>query len=140
MGSKRAKSSPGETAGMAKSEELAGIAVPVWEVRHGHARELPAYVTAREIPPVVDRIVSRFDDYADRWHTLPVGGSPTLTWRRLRAARNSPLPVSRTAAPPAARCGVAPLYAFRRPRSPGAPSGRPANRCARRGTAPSPHT
>ncbi|MCX4514373.1 hypothetical protein OHA27_29440 [Streptomyces sp. NBC_01619] len=78
--SKRAKSSPRAKADMARSEELAGIAVPVWEVRHGHARELPPYVTAREIPPVVERIVTRFDDYADRWHATPVGGSLTLTW------------------------------------------------------------
>ncbi|QLH23805.1 hypothetical protein [Streptomyces sp. Rer75] len=77
---KRAQPSPRAKADMARSEELAGIAVPVWEVRNGHARELPAYVTAREIPPVVDRIVSRFDAYADHWHTLPVGGSLTLTW------------------------------------------------------------
>ncbi|MFV0132071.1 hypothetical protein ACLGIH_02175 [Streptomyces sp. HMX87] len=78
--SKGVKPSPRAQADMARSEELAGISVPVWEVRRGHARELPAYVTAREIPPVVERIVSRFDDHADRWHALPVGGSLTLTW------------------------------------------------------------
>jgi hypothetical protein len=77
---KRVQSSPAEKADMARSEELAGIAVPVWEVRNGHARELPPYVTAGEIPPVVDRIVSRFDEYADRWHALPVGESLTLKW------------------------------------------------------------
>jgi hypothetical protein len=77
---KGVQSSPRAKADMARSEELAGIAVPVWEVRSGHARELPAYVTAGEIPPVVDRIVSRFDAYADRWHSLPVGDSLTLTW------------------------------------------------------------
>ncbi|WP_351236135.1 hypothetical protein [Streptomyces sp. NPDC002133] len=78
--SKRVKSSPEAKADMVRSEELAGIAVPVWEVRHGHLRELPAYGAAGEMPPVVDRIVSRFDDYADRWHALPVGGSLNLTW------------------------------------------------------------
>lgn len=77
--SKRPKSSPEARADMARSEELAGIAVPVWEVRHGHAAE-PAYVTTREIPPVVDRIVSRLDEYSGRWHALPVGGTLTLTW------------------------------------------------------------
>ncbi|MEE2034114.1 hypothetical protein [Rhodococcus chondri] len=74
------KTSPRTRSDMARSEELAGIAVPVWEVRHHHARALPAYVTAREIPPVIDRIVSRFDDYAERWHTLPVGDSLTVQW------------------------------------------------------------
>lgn len=78
--SKPVRPSPQAQADMARSEELAGMAVPVWEVRHGHARELPAYVAAGEVPAVVDRIVSRFDDYADRWHRLPVGGSLTLTW------------------------------------------------------------
>jgi hypothetical protein len=77
---KRVRPSPEASADMARSEELAGIAVPVWEVRHGHARELPAYVRAREIPPVVDRIVARFDDYAERWHALPVGGTLTVPW------------------------------------------------------------
>lgn len=77
---RRAKPSPQAKADMDRSEELAGISVPVWEVRHGHARELSAYVTARKIPPVVDQIVSRFDDYAARWHALPVGDSLTLTW------------------------------------------------------------
>ncbi|MGV9456321.1 hypothetical protein [Streptomyces sp. NPDC003635] len=77
---KRAKPSDEARADMARSEELAGIAVPVWEVRRGHAPELPAHVAARELPPVVDRIVARFDDYAERWHALPVGGSLTLTW------------------------------------------------------------
>lgn len=78
--SRPVKSSPRAQADMALSEHLAGIAVPVWEVRRGHARQLPAYVTAGGVPPVVDRIVSRFDEYADRWHTLPVGGSLTLVW------------------------------------------------------------
>ncbi|MFD9004098.1 hypothetical protein ACFV0T_24565 [Streptomyces sp. NPDC059582] len=78
--SKPVKPSPQARADMARSEQLAGIAVHVWEVRHGHARELSAKGVAGEIATVVDRIVSRFDDYADRWHTLPVGGSLTLTW------------------------------------------------------------
>ncbi|WAX76400.1 hypothetical protein [Streptomyces sp. KMM 9044] len=78
--SKPVKPSPRAQADMARSEYLAGIAVPVWEVRRGHAEGLPAYVTAGEMPTVVDRIVSRFDDCADRWHALPVGGSLALTW------------------------------------------------------------
>ncbi|MFF0108387.1 hypothetical protein [Streptomyces hirsutus] len=48
--SKPVKPSPRAQADMARSEHLAGIAVPVWEVRRGHAQELPAYVTAAEIP------------------------------------------------------------------------------------------
>ncbi|WP_431955032.1 hypothetical protein [Actinacidiphila sp. bgisy167] len=64
---------------MARSEHLADVALRVWEVRRGHAPELPRYVTADEIPAVVDRITDVFDAYADRWHALPVGGSLTVT-------------------------------------------------------------
>ncbi|MBD0424639.1 hypothetical protein H0H10_36675 [Streptomyces sp. TRM S81-3] len=78
--SKPVKPSPQAQADMARSEELAGIAVPVWEVRRGFAKDLPAYVRADEIPPVVDRIVTRLDEYADRWHALPVGGTLELIW------------------------------------------------------------
>ncbi|MEU5345767.1 hypothetical protein AB0H18_33875 [Streptomyces sp. NPDC020766] len=78
--SKPVKASPQSRADMARSEELAGIAVPVWEVRRGHTTALPAYVRAHEVPPVVDHIVARLDEYADRWHALPVGGSLELTW------------------------------------------------------------
>lgn len=84
---KSVKSAPEVRADTARSEELVGIAVPVWELRRGHVRELPAYVTAKGVPPVVDRIVSRLDGYADRWHALPVGGSLTLTWTPPPAAR-----------------------------------------------------
>lgn len=78
--SRPVKPSPQAQADMARSEELAAIALPVWEVRHGHAQALPAYVPAGEMPAELERIVSRFDAYADRWHALPVGGSLTLTW------------------------------------------------------------
>lgn len=75
-----AASPPRVRADMIRSEELVGIVVPVWELRRGLARELPAYVTAKPIPPVVDRIVARCDDHANPWHALPIGGSLTLTW------------------------------------------------------------
>ncbi|MDI3387893.1 hypothetical protein QIS99_17045 [Streptomyces sp. B-S-A8] len=78
--SRPVKSSPRAQADMARSEELAGIAVPVWELRRGHAQALPAYVPAEAVTPLVDRIVTRFDACADRWHALPVGGSLTLDW------------------------------------------------------------
>lgn len=78
--SKRTESSARTRADTARSEELVGIAVPVWEVRRGLAPELPAYVTAKPLPAEIDRIVMRLDAYADRWHALPVGGSLTLTW------------------------------------------------------------
>ncbi|WP_213934438.1 hypothetical protein [Rhodococcus sp. B50] len=78
--SKKHAMSPRAEADMIRSETLARIAVPVWEARRGLARGLPASVPAHDVTPVVDRIVDIFDDYADRWHALPVGGSLTLTW------------------------------------------------------------
>ncbi|MEU1621649.1 hypothetical protein ABZ479_30680 [Streptomyces sp. NPDC005722] len=78
--SRPVKPSPRAQADMARSEQLADVALRVWEVRRGHARELPAYMTAADVPAVVDRIVVAFDAHADRWHALPVGGSLTVTW------------------------------------------------------------
>lgn len=79
--SKKHAMPPRAEADMIRSETLARIAVPVWEARRGLASGLPAYVSAHDITPVVDRIVDTFDDYADRWHALPVGGSVTVTWK-----------------------------------------------------------
>ncbi|SDK02753.1 hypothetical protein [Streptomyces indicus] len=73
------KPTPQASADMGRSEELAGIAVPVWELRRGFTTSLPAYVPA-ELPPVVEEIVAQLDAYADRWHALPVGGSLELEW------------------------------------------------------------
>ncbi len=56
------------------------MALPVWEYRRGHARELPPSMTAETVPPLVEHIVDRFDDYADRWHALKVGDTLTVTW------------------------------------------------------------
>lgn len=78
--SKKHAMSPRAEADMIRSETLARIAVPVWEVRRGLVQSLPAYVSAHDVTPVVDRIVDTFDDHADRWHALPVGGSLTVTW------------------------------------------------------------
>ncbi|MBC9712467.1 hypothetical protein H9Y04_07760 [Streptomyces sp. TRM66268-LWL] len=76
---KPGKPTPKASADMGRSEELAGIAVPVWELRRGFAETLPAYVPS-PLPPVVERIVDALDTYADRWHGLPVGGSLEVTW------------------------------------------------------------
>lgn len=79
--SKKHAMPPRAEADMIRSETLARIAVPVWEARRGLAPSLPAYVSAHDVTPVVDRIVDTFDDYADRWYALPVGGSLTVTWK-----------------------------------------------------------
>ncbi|MFD6857149.1 hypothetical protein ACFWCF_07365 [Rhodococcus sp. NPDC060090] len=77
---KATKMSPQEKADMARSEELVGVALPVWEYRRGHAGELPPSMTDDAVPPLVERIVARFDDYADRWYSLRVGDTLSVTW------------------------------------------------------------
>ncbi|SUE16810.1 Uncharacterised protein [Rhodococcus gordoniae] len=85
--SKKHAMPPRAEADMIRSEELARIAVPVWEARRRLADGLPAHVSEKDVVPVVDRIVDTFDDYADRWHALPVGGSLTVTWERPSQSR-----------------------------------------------------
>jgi hypothetical protein len=73
-----------EKADVARSEALASVCQPLWELRAGHRRELPGYFS--RVPPgslespLVDRIVARLDEFAAQWHPLPPGGSITLTW------------------------------------------------------------
>ena len=74
-----------EHADMARSEELAGICQPLWELRAGHRRELPLWSSSvtsdlLESSPLRERILARLDEFAARWHALPVGGSITLSW------------------------------------------------------------
>ena len=41
-----------------------------------------------KIPPAdIARICERFDEFADRWSRLPVGGSITIEWKHRPAAR-----------------------------------------------------
>jgi len=77
-------SSPAERADMARSEELAGVCQPLWELRAGRRRTLPLWFSA--VPPgtlespLIERILSRLDEFAARWQALPTGGSITLSW------------------------------------------------------------
>jgi hypothetical protein len=76
-----------EHADMARSEELAGLCQPLWELRAGHRRELPLWWSsltpdALELleSPLCERILARLDEFAARWHALPMGRSITLSW------------------------------------------------------------
>lgn len=76
-----------EHADMARSESLASYCLPLWELREHRISELPHWTAEldREQPdlrqsPLVARILTRLDDFGARWHTLPDGGSITLTW------------------------------------------------------------
>ncbi len=103
-GRREAKRRPSATerADMARSEELASICQPLWELRAGHRAELPIWFSgltpdAVESSPLHERILGRLDEFAARWHALPVGRSVTLSWpvdehgraarERLRASR-----------------------------------------------------
>jgi len=76
-----------ERADMGRSEVLAGCCQPLWELRAGHRRELPVWwssVTPDMLEllesPLCERILARLDEFAARWHALPVGRSITLPW------------------------------------------------------------
>jgi hypothetical protein len=73
-----------ERADMARSELLASICPPLWELRSGRRSELPEWFSSVEprdlASPVVERIIERLDDFAARWHALPEGDSITLPW------------------------------------------------------------
>jgi hypothetical protein len=79
--------SAAERADMGRSEDLAGTCQPLWELRAGHRRELPLWwssVTPEMLEllesPLCERILARLDEFAARWHALPVGRSITLSW------------------------------------------------------------
>lgn len=69
---------------MARSEELASICQPLWELRAGHRRELPWFSNlapgSLECSALRERILARLDEFAARWHALSVGRSVTLSW------------------------------------------------------------
>jgi hypothetical protein len=83
---------------MLRSEQLAAVAVPLWQLRTGRRSELPPWF-ARLSPedlaaPLIARICDRLDRVAPRWHALPVGGGITLTWPFAEGVRH-PAPVRR---------------------------------------------
>jgi len=76
-----------ERADMGRSEDLAGCCQPLWELRAGHRRELPLWWSSMTPDtlellesPLCERILARLDEFAARWHALPVGRSITLSW------------------------------------------------------------
>jgi hypothetical protein len=81
---------PADGEEMARSELLASAALPIWELRAGQRRELPVWLPgdpARAFDSrLLERIMTRLDEFAGQWRALPVEGSMTLSW---------PLPVAR---------------------------------------------
>ena len=75
---------PSDHEDMARSEALASICLPLWELRAGQRSELPTWVpkdSSRVIPAeLLERIMSSLDEFAAQWTVVAVGGSVTLTW------------------------------------------------------------
>jgi hypothetical protein len=80
----RRRTSPIGHAQMGRSEDLASVCQVLWELRGGHRAEPPLWFG--RVPPedlesgLTDRILARLDEFAERWHALPVGHGITLTW------------------------------------------------------------
>jgi hypothetical protein len=79
--------SAAERADMRRSEDLAGCCQPLWELRAGHRCALPLWWSSvrpdmLEVleSPLCENILTRLDEFAARWHALPVGRSITLAW------------------------------------------------------------
>ncbi|MER8157591.1 hypothetical protein [Streptomyces sp. NPDC094472] len=77
---KSRKPTPRASADMGRSEELAGACLMLWELRRGQRAALPPWLCGWTPDPVAERIVVRMDEYADRWHALPDGGSLSVSW------------------------------------------------------------
>lgn len=80
-----------EQADMLRSERLASICQPLWAFRTGQRSALPLWYSRvqKDIADgdLVDRIVARLDEFAERWHALPVADGITLTWPDPRPGR-----------------------------------------------------
>jgi hypothetical protein len=69
---------------LARSEELAGICQPLWELRAGH-RHTPPIWLSNVMPgtldsPLTERILDRLEEFAARWQALQIDRSITLPW------------------------------------------------------------
>ncbi len=73
-----------EQADMARSEALASLCQPLWELREGYRAELPPWFS-RIGPgtlesPLVERILTRLGEFAAQWRPLPEHRGITLPW------------------------------------------------------------
>ncbi|WP_405875494.1 MULTISPECIES: hypothetical protein [unclassified Streptomyces] len=76
--------SKAEHADMARSETLASACDPLWRLRAGLRPDLPDWFSSMDPdigePQLIDRILTRLNEFATHWHALPAGGSITLQW------------------------------------------------------------
>ncbi len=65
----------------AKSEQLAHLADIAWKARRGRPLDAAELEAVQELDPAtLDRVLARFDELAEGWHSLQVGRSLTLPW------------------------------------------------------------
>lgn len=79
---------------MVRSERLAAVSLPMWQLRSGRLARPPVWfaaLTPEQLgAPLLARICDRLDRVAPRWHALPVGGGITLTWPFPEGPRRPP--------------------------------------------------
>jgi hypothetical protein len=71
----------------ARSERLAGACMAAWHARHGRRWEFAETVDPHDLTGVPEALLAELDEVANLWHTLPVGGTLTLTWPAQLALR-----------------------------------------------------
>lgn len=75
---------PADHEDMARSEALASVCQVVWELRAGQRTELPEWAPrdpGTVMPEgLLERIITRLDEFAEQWSALPVGAGVTLRW------------------------------------------------------------
>ncbi|MFW0790827.1 hypothetical protein [Gordonia sp. CPCC 205333] len=73
-----------DRADVVRSEKLAGVTVPLWEVERGLTENDPTWPgTARDNdidPRLLNSIYARYDEFAGRWHESRIGESITVVW------------------------------------------------------------
>ncbi len=73
---------------MARSELLASVCAPLWELRTGRRVEPPEWLARLEsgftASPLAGRIIDRLDAFAVRWHELAPGESIAVEWSLAR--------------------------------------------------------
>jgi len=110
---KRASTAAERAADTGRSEELAGLCQPLWELRAGHRRTLPLWFSS-VMPgtlesPLIERILGRLDEFAARWHALQIGGVSPCRGRWTRGLQGAGRPAAAltavtSAARPRERC------------------------------------